>query len=39
MEKVRKKDRQRDFFMLIPFYFRFLDYILKKGLVKVINKL
>ncbi|AFI03119.1 hypothetical protein BGL55_00245 [Helicobacter pylori] len=25
--------------MLIPFYFRFLDYILKKGLVKVINKL
>ncbi|OPG23459.1 hypothetical protein BGL57_02065 [Helicobacter pylori] len=25
--------------MLVPFYFRFLDYILKKGLVKVINKL
>ncbi|OPG28733.1 hypothetical protein BGL59_03385 [Helicobacter pylori] len=25
--------------MVIPFYFRFLDYILKKGLVKVINKL
>ncbi|PDW24642.1 hypothetical protein BB476_07755 [Helicobacter pylori] len=25
--------------MLIPFYFRFLDYSLKKGLVKVINKL
>ncbi|OPG67221.1 hypothetical protein BB396_01155 [Helicobacter pylori] len=25
--------------MFIPFYFRFLDYILKKGLVKVINKL
>ncbi|ANH43363.1 hypothetical protein AA971_06655 [Helicobacter pylori] len=25
--------------MLIPFYFGFLDYILKKGLVKVINKL
>ncbi|KHL84431.1 hypothetical protein BB456_00040 [Helicobacter pylori] len=25
--------------MLIPFYFRFLDYILKRGLIKVINKL
>ncbi|OPG24939.1 hypothetical protein BB460_02630 [Helicobacter pylori] len=25
--------------MLIPFYFRFLDYILKKGLLKVINRL
>ncbi|OPG54875.1 hypothetical protein BGL85_07575 [Helicobacter pylori] len=25
--------------MLIPFYFGFLDYILKKGLVKAINKL
>ncbi|KHL82242.1 hypothetical protein BHU50_02970 [Helicobacter pylori] len=25
--------------MLVPFYFGFLDYILKKGLVKVINKL
>ncbi|PDW12199.1 hypothetical protein BB390_01010 [Helicobacter pylori] len=25
--------------MLVPFYFRFLDYSLKKGLVKVINKL
>ncbi|KNE08672.1 hypothetical protein ACM26_06820 [Helicobacter pylori] len=25
--------------MFIPFYFGFLDYILKKGLVKVINKL
>ncbi|OPG35727.1 hypothetical protein BB394_02060 [Helicobacter pylori] len=25
--------------MLIPFYFRFLDYSLKKGLLKVINKL
>ncbi|KNE07291.1 hypothetical protein ACM25_06520 [Helicobacter pylori] len=25
--------------MLIPFYFLFLDYSLKKGLVKVINKL
>ncbi|PDW49440.1 hypothetical protein BB434_00620 [Helicobacter pylori] len=25
--------------MIVPFYFRFLDYILKKGLVKVINKL
>ncbi|PDW95073.1 hypothetical protein BB393_04925 [Helicobacter pylori] len=25
--------------MLIPFYFGFLDYILKNGLVKVINKL
>ncbi|AAD08577.1 hypothetical protein SE88_07870 [Helicobacter pylori] len=25
--------------MLIPFYFRFLDYSLKKGLVKVINRL
>ncbi|AIP91697.1 hypothetical protein K750_10175 [Helicobacter pylori UM037] len=25
--------------MLIPFYFRFLDYSLKKGLLKVINRL
>ncbi|OPG26979.1 hypothetical protein BGL56_01840 [Helicobacter pylori] len=25
--------------MLIPFYFRFLDYSLKRGLIKVINKL
>ncbi|OPG46040.1 hypothetical protein BB472_02685 [Helicobacter pylori] len=25
--------------MLIPFYFRFLDYILKRGLIKVIDKL
>ncbi|PDW87426.1 hypothetical protein BB388_01390 [Helicobacter pylori] len=25
--------------MLIPFYFRFLDYILKKGLLKFINRL
>ncbi|KOS35579.1 hypothetical protein BB465_00475 [Helicobacter pylori] len=25
--------------MLVPFYFGFLDYSLKKGLVKVINKL
>ncbi|PDX23929.1 hypothetical protein BB459_06700 [Helicobacter pylori] len=25
--------------MLIPFYFRFLDYILKKGLLKVVNRL
>ncbi|PDX43379.1 hypothetical protein BB466_01200 [Helicobacter pylori] len=25
--------------MLIPFYFRFLDYILKRDLIKVIDKL
>ncbi|PDX12178.1 hypothetical protein BB408_02000 [Helicobacter pylori] len=25
--------------MLVPFYFRFLDYILKKGLLKVVNRL
>ncbi|PDX29345.1 hypothetical protein BB464_04010 [Helicobacter pylori] len=24
--------------MLIPFYFRFLDYILKRGLIKVIDR-